>query len=194
MLALDRRRAPQGRWARLRVIDTIRVSRKLVLRLCSRTACYRHIAPAPGPTRHTTPTSLLKRQTRCGPPRRPRPSVKSRPPQRWRRPWPGTTPRSRQQLHGRPFPKPDQVLGYHPELRLRRRPQTNGVIERFFRSFKEQVEHGRITRPLTTSGLPSAPSSTATTNIAWSQRTTTEVLTTREPPGITARSARQLNS
>ena len=42
--------------------------------------------------------------------------------------------------------QPDQVLGHPAVLRLRRRPQTNGVAERFNRTLKEQIIHGRIYR------------------------------------------------
>ncbi|QXM26170.1 integrase core domain-containing protein [Elioraea tepida] len=47
-------------------------------------------------------------------------------------------------LHGRGLPEPDTSLGHDPELCLRRQPQTNGVVERFFRTLKEQVVHGRV--------------------------------------------------
>jgi transposase InsO family protein len=51
--------------------------------------------------------------------------------------------------HGSDFmsdrlPEADPVLGRGAELRLRRRAETNGVIERLFRTLKEQVVHGRI--------------------------------------------------
>ena len=43
-------------------------------------------------------------------------------------------------------------------------PQTNGVIERLFRTLKEQIVYGRIfPTPSTTSETPSAPSPPATT-------------------------------
>ena len=42
-------------------------------------------------------------------------------------------------------------------------PETNGVIERFFRTLKEQMVRGRISRLSTRSVTPSATSSPATT-------------------------------
>ena len=45
-----------------------------------------------------------------------------------------------------PLHQPDQVLGHPAVLRLRRRAQTNGVAERFNRTLKEQIIHGRIYR------------------------------------------------
>ena len=45
-----------------------------------------------------------------------------------------------------PLHQPDQVLGHPAVLRLRRTAQTNGVAERFNRTLKEQIIHGRIYR------------------------------------------------
>ena len=45
-----------------------------------------------------------------------------------------------------PLHQPDQVLGYPAVLRLRRRAPDNGVAERFNRTLKEQIIHGRIYR------------------------------------------------
>jgi putative transposase len=51
-------------------------------------------------------------------------------------------PRSRQRVHGRPLPEPNQVLGHGPELRLRRRARN----QRRGRTLlpKEQLVYGRI--------------------------------------------------
>jgi Resolvase, N terminal domain len=46
--------------------------------------------------------------------------------------------------------------------KLDRLSETNGVAERFFQTCKEQVVHGRIFRPSTTSALPCGSSSNAT--------------------------------
>ena len=45
-----------------------------------------------------------------------------------------------------PLHQPDQVLGHPAVLRLRRRAPDNGVAERFNRTLKEQIIHGRIYR------------------------------------------------
>ena len=63
---------------------------------------------------------------------------------RRRRPRPGAAPRPRQQLHGRRLPEADEVLGRGAELRLRRRARDQRLIERLFRTLKEQAIHGRI--------------------------------------------------
>ena len=50
-------------WARLRVINGIRVARKRVLRVMGSIACCRHIAPARARTRRTTGRSSPRRPT-----------------------------------------------------------------------------------------------------------------------------------
>ena len=45
-----------------------------------------------------------------------------------------------------PLHQPDQVLGHPAVLRFVAEPQTNGVAERFNRTLKEQIIHGRIYR------------------------------------------------
>ena len=45
-----------------------------------------------------------------------------------------------------PLHQPDQVLGIQPSYAFVAEPQTNGVAERFNRTLKEQIIHGRIYR------------------------------------------------
>ena len=68
-----------------------------------------------------------------------------------------------------PLHQPDQVLGHPAVLRVAE-PQTNGVAERFNRTLKEQIIHGRIYRHRSC-GTPSATSSNSTMPSGSSKRT-----------------------
>ena len=47
-----------------------------------------------------------------------------------------------------PLPQAASVLGHPPQLRLREEPETNGVVERWNRTLKEQAVYGRVFRNL----------------------------------------------
>ena len=68
-------------------------------------------------------------------------------------------------------------LGMTPSFAFVRQPETNGVIERFFRTLKEQVVQGRIFQQSTRFATPSAPSSPAiTTTGCWRRMPTAALL------------------
>ena len=52
--------------------------------------------------------------------------------------------------------------GIQPSYAFVEQPQTNGVAERFNRTLKEQIVHGRIYRNIAGCGTPSAASSNST--------------------------------
>jgi len=60
------------------------------------------------------------------------------------RPRRGAATRPRQRVPRRPFHKQIRFWGMTPSYAVLGEPETNGVIERFFRTLKEQIVHGRI--------------------------------------------------
>ena len=92
------------------------------------------------------------------------------------RPW--------QRVHGRPLPEPDQVLGHGSELHLGRADyETNGVAERFFRTFKEQVIHGRIYQTIDDVRAAARKFSNSTTPSGSSRKTGYAARVKRVSPG-----------
>ena len=63
--------------------------------------------------------------------------------------------------------------GIQPSYAFVAEPQTNGVAERFNRTLKEQIIHGRIYRNIAELGTPSATSSNSTMPSGSSKRTAT---------------------
>ena len=63
--------------------------------------------------------------------------------------------------------------GIQPSYAFVAEPQTNGVAERFNRTLKEQIIHGRIYRNIAERGTPSATSSNSTMPSGSSKRTAT---------------------
>jgi transposase InsO family protein len=61
------------------------------------------------------------------------------------------------------FQKQARFWGISPSYAFVGEPETNGVIERLFRTLKEQASTAASSRPSTRSATPSAPSPPATT-------------------------------
>jgi hypothetical protein len=80
-----------------------------------------------------------------------------------------------------------RLRGISPSFAFVAEPETNGVIERLFRTLKEQVIPGRVSRPSTWSTTPSATSSPATTQNGWSPGTLAQPA--RHPRGMARHTA-----
>ena len=50
----------------------------------------------------------------------------------------------RQPVSVRPLPQPGPLLGHPPSFGFREEPETNGVVERWNRTLKEQAIYGRV--------------------------------------------------
>src|SRR5208283_176329 len=93
------------------------------------------------------------------------------------------------------FQKQARFWGIAPSYAFVGEPETNGVIERLFRTLKEQAIHGRVpSRPSTTSEKPSAPSPPDTTPSGSSRKTDTAPHATPVPNGSTQTSGTRHNA
>ncbi len=89
------------------------------------------------------------------------------------------------------FQKQIRFWGLSPSYTFVGEPQTNGVIERLFRTLKEQVVHGRI---FERSARPSASSPSDTTRCGSSRTTDTSTLMTSVSNGSAPKASRPPNA
>ena len=81
-----------------------------------------------------------------------------------RGPRPGATDGPRQPVSVRPLPQPGPLLGIHPSFGLLEEPETNGVVERWNRTLREQAIYGGSFTTLPKCAPLSLRSSNATTS------------------------------